>query len=233
MFRYFYRIMDRYEDKKIIACAILGDNDISWRPDKYNYSFYNTELIYRYNMYKILDADDEALGKIKNVFAPAIIAAKHSIFLKGEDKEKVYSFKINLIRSLYERGYKREEIINLFRFIDILIYTPKEMKDRLISDIREIEEVKEMPYLSPTEQAILEEGIEKGIEKGLQEGIERGLERGREEGLQEGLQIALKLKFGKQGIEFYEKYIKKEKALKRLKELLNKIEDAKDIKDLM
>ena len=56
---------------------------------------------------------------------------------------------------------------------------------------------------------------------------------GVEEGLQEGIEIALKLKFGKQGIEFYEKYIKKEKALKRLKELLNKIEDAKDIKDLM
>ena len=34
MFKYFYRIMDRYEDKKIIACAILGDNNISWRSDK-------------------------------------------------------------------------------------------------------------------------------------------------------------------------------------------------------
>ena len=91
-----------------------------------------------------------------------------------------------------------------------------------ILDIDLRKEVEDMPLTIDKEKDPL---YRMGVEKGLQEGIEKGL--------QEGIEIALKLKFGKQGIEFYEKYIKKEKALKKLKELLNKIEDAKDIKDLM
>jgi len=223
MFKYFYRILDRY-DKKIVAIAILGDRHKDWNPKKYVYDFYKTELIYKYRTYKILDANEEELLNIKNVFVPAILSAKYAILLEKDlDKEKVYNFKINLIRKLYEKKYKKEEIINLFKFIDILLYTPPEMKERLISDIKKIEEVKNMPYLSPTEELIREEGLREGIEKGLREGIEKGL------------RIAIEIKFGEEGVTLFDKEIKNLplEKLEILKDNLKRVNSIDELRNLL
>ncbi len=82
-----------------------------------------------------------------------------------------------------------------------------------------------MSYIYYIEEMAIEEGMKEGIEKGMKEGMEKGLK--------EGLQLALKVKFGKKGVEFYEKYIKKEETLERLRELMKKLENAKDIMELM
>lgn len=46
----------------------------------------------------------------------------------------------------------------------------------------------------------LHEGLAKGKEKGLHEGLEKGLHEGLEKGLLKGLELALKIKFGDEGL---------------------------------
>lgn len=79
---------------------------------------------------------------------------------------------------LYQRGYQKKDILELFRFIDWLMVLPEEFE--LIPEelelsltealIRYEEEVK-MPYVTSVQR----EGIKKGIEQGIQQGIQQGM----------------------------------------------------------
>ncbi|WP_028323894.1 hypothetical protein [Desulfatirhabdium butyrativorans] len=79
-------------------------------------------------------------------------------------------WKIQLVRQLFDRGYSRKDIINLFRFIDWIMCLPEEL-DRHFSDtISQMEEEKKMPYVTSVERL----GIKKGIVQGLEEGMQLG-----------------------------------------------------------
>ncbi len=223
MFTYFYRIYDKYK-KDIVSIAIFTDSS-SYRPDKFSYELYGTRLLYEYNTYKILDYDDEFLKKDDNPFSLVVLSAKYALLAKNDEDRKL-RFTRELIRLMYKKGKTKDEIVNLFKFISGILYVSDPLKKALIRDeIRKIEEVKKMPYISYVEEMAREEGLKKGLQEGLQEGLQKGL--------QEGLQMALKIKFGERGQEFYKKYIKEEKRIEKLEELMKKLENAKDIEDLM
>jgi hypothetical protein len=50
----------------------------------------------------------------------------------------------------------------------------------------------------------LEQGVQQGLERGVQQGLERGVQQGKQEGVREGLlvgiKLALKLRFGSEGL---------------------------------
>ena len=70
-----------------------------------------------------------------------------------------------LIRRLYEKGYRREEIIALFKFIDWVIQLSGEEQIRFWDELQTLEEENKMPYITSVERI----GIEKGLQQGLQE----------------------------------------------------------------
>ncbi len=70
-----------------------------------------------------------------------------------------------LIRRLYEKGYRREEIIALFKFIDWVIQLSGEEQIRFWDELQTLEEENKMPYITSVERT----GIEKGLQQGLQE----------------------------------------------------------------
>src|SRR5699024_10242507 len=51
MFRYFYRILDKYETE-IYAIALITDLSQTKPKNHYQYSFHGTNLVYMYNVYK-------------------------------------------------------------------------------------------------------------------------------------------------------------------------------------
>jgi hypothetical protein len=69
------------------------------------------------------------------------------------------------IRSLYEKGYSKLDIVKLFKFIDLMMSLPKPLQQSLNQKIIKYEEDKKMPLISPFEQMAEEIGIEKGIER--------------------------------------------------------------------
>ncbi len=76
-----------------------------------------------------------------------------------------------------------------------------------------------------------DEGIEKGFKQGLEQGLEQGIEQGKVEGLQDGIQLALKLRFGSEGLPLCErvKIINSIEKLKQIEEALIESESIDDI----
>jgi hypothetical protein len=75
MFRYYYRIFDRYHHP-VTAIAIFTGEDKNATPDRYYYNFMGTELIYKYNTLFISDYPDEVLAESDNLFALVLLVAK-------------------------------------------------------------------------------------------------------------------------------------------------------------
>ncbi len=90
----------------------------------------------------------------------------------GKDVGVGYESKLSLIKSLYERGYGRENIVQLFRLIDWFIALPKTEEDRLWQEIQTLEKERKMPYITSVERI----GIRKGLQQGQQGAIIRILE---------------------------------------------------------
>lgn len=71
-------------------------------------------------------------------------------------------WKLRIVRLLYERGYGRKDILELFRFIDWLLVLPEELEKSFSEEIIRMEEEKKMPYITSVERI----GIEKGYKIG-------------------------------------------------------------------
>lgn len=74
MFRYFYRIWDRYK-VPITAIAILADENGSYRPEVYRQEFMGTSLRYDFNSYKIMDQEESVLRSNENPFSVIVLTA--------------------------------------------------------------------------------------------------------------------------------------------------------------
>ncbi|WP_299410975.1 hypothetical protein [Acaryochloris sp. IP29b_bin.148] len=79
------------------------------------------------------------------------------------------------------RGYKRQDVLNLFRFIDWVITLPQELETSFRQNLEEYEREVQMPYVTSVEKIAKQEGLR--------------------EGLLEGIKLGLELKFGNEGLE--------------------------------
>jgi len=138
---------------------------------------------------KLLDYREkwDELEKSDNPFATVVMA-----HLKAQetrhDEEKRKRWKLYLTRRLYERGYGREDVLNLFRFIDWMMSLPEEVEEEIWQEIREYEEVEQMTYITSVERI----GFKRGVQEGVQQGIRKGLLA--------GIELGLELKFGSAGL---------------------------------
>jgi hypothetical protein len=177
MFIYHYRIFDLYR-KPVISLAILGDETKTWRPSNYGYDLGGCKINLDFPTIKLLDYQEKwsELEADLNPFAMMIMAhlkTKATISNLAEREQWKWLF----IRSLYEKGYSKLDIVKLFKFIDLMMSLPKSLQRSLNQKIIKYEEDKKMPLISPFEQMAEERGMEKGMEKGIEKGIERGIER--------------------------------------------------------
>ncbi|MCT7960642.1 transposase [Laspinema sp. D1] len=170
IYQYNYRAFDQY-NKPVVSIAILGDDTASWRPTEYAYTLGGYELKLKFPTVKLLDYQTrwEELESEQNPFALMVMAhLKTQATHRKMDERK--QWKWILIRSLFERGYSRKEVENLFRFIDRMMTLPKQLEQQLRTQIIEYREERQMPFISPMEELIQEEAMERGIEQGLQQG---------------------------------------------------------------
>ena len=126
---------------------------------------------------------------------------------------------------------RRDYLLKLFHLARL---RPK-LFEKLTIDLRK--EVDDMPLTidkekDPLYREGLEEGIERGVLEGIEKGIKEGIERGREQGIKEGIKLALEIKFGGEGLIFFNRYVKDIKDIEKLKELEERIKRAKSIEDL-
>jgi flagellar biosynthesis/type III secretory pathway protein FliH len=82
------------------------------------------------------------------------------------DPERRYFWKYYLIRHLYDRGYRRQDIPNLFRFIDWMMRLPDDLERQFIEQIEQMEAERHMQYISSVERFAMQKGEDKGREEG-------------------------------------------------------------------
>ena len=70
--------------------------------------------------------------------------------------------KWTLVRGLYERGYTREQILQLFRLIDWFLSLPDELTRSFDEQLARYEEEQKMPYITSVERLAIERGELKG-----------------------------------------------------------------------
>lgn len=165
MYRYNYRIQDKY-DKDVISLAVLSDTSDKFRPSSYEFSLGGCRILFEFPMVKLLDWKDrlDELYKNENVFA-LIVAAQLQAKLNKDPQQKLVA-KIDLIRLLYQRGYNKEQILELLRLIDWMITLPDNLAIECKQIVDQIEEEQHMAYVTSMERIAMQEGMQQGELKG-------------------------------------------------------------------
>jgi hypothetical protein len=213
---YNYRIFDRY-DRPVASLVILADEHLRWHPRRFGYSLWGCEASLKFPAVKLRDfeADWETLETSSNPFSVVVMAHLKTMATRDDPANRL-NWKLGLVKMLYERGYSRQDVIELFRFIDWLMVLPEELEQSFSDAVFAHEETIRMPYVTSIER--------KGLEKGRMEGRMEGRVEGRVEGRIEMSREAL--------LDIFEARFKAP-APASIMELVDRIEDASILKLLL
>ncbi|MFB1490856.1 hypothetical protein [Thiocapsa sp. C4-3m] len=163
MFVYNHKIRDAH-GVPVASLAVLADTDPRFRPEHYSDDLWGCSITFRFPMVKLIDWDTPerwpALEVSDNPFALVVMAQIRAKATKDAETRKAWKFR--LIRLMYDRGYARKDILELFRVIDWMIQLPGTLETAFRQEIFTYEESKQMPYVTTVERA----GIEKGYRQG-------------------------------------------------------------------
>ena len=169
MYVYNYRIFDMYR-RPVVSLAVLSDDHDEWRPDSYSYALWGCRISLEFPMVKLLDYQTRStlLSDSTNPFA-VIVAAHLTTQQTSQDPQGRYLGKLRLAKSLYQRGYSRQDILELFRLIDWMMTLPEGIESEFKQEIRRFEEDLQMPYVTSFERLARIEGI---LQKGREDVID-------------------------------------------------------------
>ena len=161
MYVYHYRLFDRYRTD-VVSLAVLADARSDFRPSEYRRSRWGCDLRFRFPIEKLLDwhARWEQLQTSANPFALVVMA--HLKAQQSKDGATRKSWKLRLVRLLYERGYSREQVLELFRVLDWMLQLPEELEREFKRDLIAFEEQSNMPYITSVERLGRQEGRQEG-----------------------------------------------------------------------
>ena len=181
MFRYYYRILEKY-NRSITALAILCDDDLKFLPTEHSRKFLGTEIIYRFNYYKILAQNKETLLQSKNIFAKVILTVLVALENKGKSGEIIFHHKLQIARDLFKNNYPKEKIRNLLNFINLILFLNKnELQNNFLEEVNVLRGKREVMGIEELIKERLKiEGREEGLEEGIAIGMEKGMEKGME-----------------------------------------------------
>mgnify|MGYP000420304816 FL=1 len=182
MFVYNYRLYDRYR-QPVASLAVLADSTANWRPNHFGFAVLGCEHELRFPAVKLLDyaAQQDQLYQNPNPFA--LVTLAHLLTqATRQDMNARFAAKWKLVQLLYQRGWDKQQVIDLFSVLDWMMRLPEQLKRSLWHNIEVLEEQEKMRYVTSVEQI----GIEKGLLQGMQQGMQRGLMQGRQEGRMTG-----------------------------------------------
>ncbi len=154
VFIYFARLRDKFQ-REVASFAVLGDTDSNWRPQSFTTETLACCLQFSFPIAKLIDYKrrQRELEASDNPFAVVVQAHLSAQATKGkESQQRRRKQKFALTTMLYEQRYSRQEIIDLFRFIDWVLTLPAELEAAFINDLAIYEGDKNMPYITSIER---------------------------------------------------------------------------------
>jgi hypothetical protein len=163
MYVYHNRIFDRYRCP-VVSLAVLADDQENWRPDRYHSELWGCQVELQFPVVKLLDYQRnlEWLEQNPNPFA-IIVSAHLTTQQTRQDPQGRYQGKLRIAKSLYQRGYSRQDILELFRLIDWIIALPDRIEREFQEEIQRFEEDNRMPYVTNIERFARQDGLYEGI----------------------------------------------------------------------
>ncbi len=177
MYIYNYRIFDRHE-QSVVSLAILADEDPNWRPDRHVEELWGCQKGLWFPIVKLWDYNGRwsELEASANPFATVVMAHLKTKATRKDNEER-YSWKLYLVRRLYEGGFSRRDVLALFRFIDWLMVLPVHLATRLDQEHQRLEAEKNMRYVTGIERRAITKGREEGLLTGQISLLKRLLRR--------------------------------------------------------
>ena len=171
MFVYYYRLRDKY-NIPIVSLAILGDERETWLPQPFETELWGCSVRFEFPIIKLLDYLPrwDELEANRNPFAVVVMAHLKTKETRNDAIARK-EWKFRLTRQLYEQGYDRRDIINLFRFIDWILELPESLKQAFRDELEQYEQERQMPYVTSIEQMGIERERQKIALKMLHENI--------------------------------------------------------------
>ena len=166
MFRYFYRIFDRY-GKEVVSIAVLTEKASGTADGRFEQKAFGSGVEFHYLPFNLMDYEREQLLADENPMATVVLAAQERERLRQQGDR--FNTKLYLIRRLYERGYSREAITALLKFIDWVIRLNDAEEIRLRDALQTLEEENKMPYVTSFERIGMEKGLQQMVLEALDE----------------------------------------------------------------
>jgi len=193
MFVYFYRAFDQNKIERIpvISIALLTDDNPVYRPHEYAFDLFGFQLRMRIPMVKIIDFRPggplrEKLETSKSHMTMIVNAQLKSLEVKKKGNRRKFEAAKEMIRQCYSRGYDKDGVRQIMKFIAWVIRLPESYKKEIKKFIKITEEEYKMEFVPLWEIDSREEGRMEGRMEGRVEGRNEGRKEGRLEGSIEG-----------------------------------------------
>ena len=136
----------------------MADQHPHWRPDSFGYTVLGSVTSIQFPIAKLTDYKDRVDELLTSDNTFAIVTAAHVLTQRTQkNAEERYQVKWQLVRSLYERKWSKQRIIDLFSVIDWMMYLPEELTQKLRQDIDILEEKETVKYVTSIQRLILAE----------------------------------------------------------------------------
>jgi hypothetical protein len=162
MFRYFYRIWDRYQ-KPVLAVAIFTGPDGKIMPERFEYEYRNTRLLYDYPTRCILDYTDSELEESDNPFAQVLLTAKTSLLERKLSDLELLDRKVLIANTLLDKGFNERKVNAVLIFLEnYVLFEKKEMNRIFRERIQSHDKNNIMGINEYVKMVAKEEGLEQG-----------------------------------------------------------------------
>jgi hypothetical protein len=163
------RLFDKFR-KPVASFAVLGDTDPDWRPDHFTIGALGSTTETWFSIAKLIDWKERQseLTASKNPFA--VVVKAHLIAQATKNKnsqQRRRQQKYLLTTMLYEQGWSKQEVIDLYFFIDWVLTLPPELESTYQQDLKTYEQENNMPYISSIERTGEARGEARGEAKGV------------------------------------------------------------------
>ena len=138
MFVYNYRLYDRYR-QPVASLAVLADTTANWRPNHFGFAVLGCEHELRFPAVKLLDyaAQQDQLYSNPNPFA--LVTLAHLLTqATRQDMNARFAAKWKLVQLLYQRGWDKQQVIDLFSVLDWMMRLPEQLKRSLWHNICQV-----------------------------------------------------------------------------------------------
>jgi predicted transposase YdaD len=166
MYIYRYRIQDRY-DRPVVAWAILTDKNKKFHPTEYKEAFLGTEVIYRFNAYKVINQSEKALKASQNPFAIVLLTVLLALKKDKINEVELIDLKLELVKNLLKKEIPKKKIHALMNFLKHYVSFNEE--NTLIFE-QKLDHFKGKTYPMGIEQFLLHRAETKGKLEGELEG---------------------------------------------------------------